>query len=575
MRWLKSLLAILLASLMLAMVTIYLTPLDAYVPEVEQVLSRQLHEPVSIGRLRLAALPLPHLELEDMQVGGQEGIASRSVVVELDLPSLLAGRVVVQHIALKDGVAHLAQVRKMLDLFANAPVIPQSVPVRELQLSGMTVLAPGLALGAADGRLEFTDAGRLRLAWFAMGEQKMTVTLLPQPDRHFGVVMEAQDWALPQTLQIPPMRLDDLRVVGMLGERDFTVQRFSVASQGIRAAGSGKVEFSDGWRIQATLKRADARLEQVMALLGKPADLTGAISVKGVIGGKAGDLNALKSNLHFSGEALASHGTVRIGADYRHPLAFEQIKARVVARPERLELEALDARLYGGTLAGTMSIDHKNATLEAEVAANGIAMHTLVEALTDEVLFIGSMDGAARFSMRLDEFDRFPENLRLTGDFHLRNGALAKVDLVQAASNPGKAYAKGGATRFDDLTGLLSVDETGYHFRKLNIASGSLSAVGKIDVSHSLLLMGRLDADVKGTAGLVSMPLAVSGTLDNPVIMPVGSALAGAAIGTAILGPGLGTAVGARVGGFLNKLFGKNDDANSNKDAAPKLPAKK
>lgn len=68
---LKSLLIILLALLVLAMVAIYLVRLDAYVPEVEQVLSRHLRKPVSIGYLRL---PLPHLEMEDMQVGGTGGL---------------------------------------------------------------------------------------------------------------------------------------------------------------------------------------------------------------------------------------------------------------------------------------------------------------------------------------------------------------------------------------------------------------------------------------------------------------------------------------------------------------------
>jgi phage tail tape-measure protein len=72
------------------------------------------------------------------------------------------------------------------------------------------------------------------------------------------------------------------------------------------------------------------------------------------------------------------------------------------------------------------------------------------------------------------------------------------------------------------------------------------------------------------------MPMVVSGTLNEPVVRPSGSALAGAAVGTAILGPGLGTAIGVRVGGFLNKLFGKKDgDKNSGADAAPHPPEKK
>ena len=572
MRLLKRLLVGLLALLMLAMTAAYLIPLDTYVPEVERALGEQLHEPVSIQHLRIAALPLPHLELQEVRLGGQEGIVARSIKVEPDLPALLAGEVVMRRILVQDGTASLVQVRKLAGTLAMAPATAQRVALRKLQLSGMMLLTPGMTLGPIEGKLEFARAGELERAWFAMDEQKITAVLLPLPEQHFSVKAQAHAWVSPQLPQLP---LDDLQIEGVLGEQDFVAQKFAVAARGIRVSGSGKVEFSDGWRIQAELAQIDAPLEQVMALLEKPVELTGAISAKGALSGKASTLVALKDNFRFSGEVLISHATARIAEGLRHPLVFDQIKARVAVQPEHLELNALEARLYGGKLSGKMSINRRDTVLVAEVAVNGIAMQSLVEALTNEVLFTGNMDGVAKFSMRLDEFERFPENMQLAGNFHLRNGVLTKVDLVQAASSPGKANTAGGTTRFDDLTGLLNVDASGYHFRKLKIVSGSLNAEGRVDISPSLQLGGMLDTDVKGTAGLVSMPMVVSGTLNNPVVRPSKSALAGAAVGTAILGPGLGTAVGIKIGGFLNKLFGKNDDKSSNKDAAPKPPAKK
>lgn len=572
MRLLKRFLVGLLALLMLAMTAAYLIPLDTYVPEVERALGEQLHEPVSIQHLRIAALPLPHLELQEVRLGGQEGMVARSIKVEPDLPALLAGEVVMRRILVQDGTASLVQVRKLVGTLAMAPATGQRVALRKLQLSGMSLLAPGMTLGPIEGKLEFAGAGELERAWFAMDEQKITAVLLPLPEQHFSVKAQAHAWALPQ---FPQLLLDDLLIEGVLGEQDFVAQKFAVAARGIRVSGSGKVEFSDGWRIQAALTQIDAPLEQVMALLEKPVELTGAISAKGALSGKAGTLGALKDNFRFSGEVLISHATARIAEGLKHPLALDEIKARVVAQPEQLELNALEARLYGGKLSGKMSINRKDAVLAAEIAVNGIAMQSLVEALTNEVLFTGSMDGAAKFSMRLDEFERFPENLQLAGNFHLRNGVLSKVDLAQAASNPGKTNTAGGTTRFDDFTGLLNVDASGYHFRKLKIVSGALNAEGRLDVSPSLQLGGMLDTDVKGTAGLVSMPMVVSGTLNSPIVRPSKSALAGAAVGTAILGPGLGTAVGIKIGGFLHKLFGKNDDKSSNKNAPPKPPVKK
>jgi len=587
MRWLKRLLVGLFALLILAMVAVYLAPLDAYVPEVEKVLSSQLREPVNIKHIRIAVMPLPHFELQGVHIGGQERIAVQSVDAELDLPALLAGNIALRRIAVKDGTAHFALMRKLVDLLGKTPAAGQRVTVRELQLVGMSMVTPEMTLGPAEGKLEFTQAGQLERAWFAMDEQKVTATLVPlppqsglpanapQPGLHFTVQVQARGWTPPKFPQFPQMPLDDLQIEGILGEQDFVAQKFAVASSGIRMAGSGKVEFSDGWRIQATLTQADVSLERVVALLGEPLGLTGALSVKGELSGKASTLPALKDNFHFSGNIRIRQATARIAAGFQHPLIFDHIGAHVVARPDRMELSSLEVKLYGGKLSGTASINRKDAMLVADVAMAGIAMQPLVEALTNEVLFSGSMESAAKFSVRLDAFERFPENVQLAGNFHLRDGVLSKIDLAQAASNPGKANLKGGTTRFDNFTGLLNMDASGYHFRKLKITSGSLNAEGKVDIKPSLQISGALDANVKGTAGLVSMPMVVSGTLNDPVVRPSGSALAGAAIGTAILGPGLGTAIGVKVGGFLNKLFGKNDDKNSNKEAAPKAAATK
>lgn len=573
MRLLKRLSVVLLALLMLAMVTLYLIPLDAYVPRMEQALGEQFNTPVSIQHARIVVLPLPHLELQGVRLGEQEGIAAQSVDVELDLPGLLARKAVLRRIVVKEGTAHLVSVRKLVEWFANPSAIAQIVTVRELQLSGMSLLiTPEITVGPLEGKLEFTQAGLLERAWFALDEQKVTLVLQPQPERHFALQVQARGWTPPQLPQLP---LDDLQVEGVLGEQDFVAQKFSATSHGIRVSGSGKVEFADGWRLHTTLTQADAPLEQVLVLLGKPLDLAGAFSAHGILSSEASALDELKDHFRFDGEVRVRNATARIAASSRQPLRFDEIKVQVTARPEHLELRSIEAKLYGGKLSGTASIDRDDTLLTAEAAVAGIAVQPLVEALSNEVLFTGSMDSEAKFSMRLDDFERFPENMRLASSFHLHNGVLSKVDLVQAASNPGKVYAKGGATRFDDLSGLLNVDASGYHFKSLKIASGSLNAEGKIDISPSLQLNGMLDADIKGTIGLVSMPMVVSGTLDDPLVRPSGTALAGAAVGTALLGPGIGTAVGIKIGGFLNKLFGKNDDKSNDMNITAKPPAKK
>ncbi|OGS90871.1 MAG: hypothetical protein A2Z95_06300 [Gallionellales bacterium GWA2_60_18] len=571
MKWLKRSLLGLSALLALGLAAAYLAPLDSYVPELERMLGGQLHEPVRIGHLRFSALPLPHLELHDVRLGGDEGISARTVDVAPDLQRLLAGEVAVGRIVVKDGSAHLTEVRKLVGLLVEDSGELQGMAVRELQFSGMSLVAPGMTLAPIEGRLEFTHAGQLKVAWFAMNQQTASLTVLPQPDRSFALVVQAKGWSLPALPQLP---LDELSLVGVLGARELAVQSFSAASRGMRVAGSGKLDFSDGWRVQATLNRMEVPLEQLMSLTGRQVDLSGALSAQGTLETEAGSPELLKDNFRFAGDVQARRVRARIDADFRYPLVIDEIRARVTVQPQRLELKGLNAKLYGGRLTGAVNVGRKDATLRGDIAASGIAMQRLVGAFSDKVSFSGNMESTAKFTMRLDDFGRFPANLQLNGSFHVRDGVLGKVDLAQAAGSPGKVAADGGSTRFDDLTGLLSVDTAGYHFRKIKIVSGVLHAKGSMDISPASRLGGTLDVDIKGTGWLASMPMVISGTLDEPVIGLNKSAMAGAAVGTAILGPGLGTAVGAKVGGFLNKLFGGGSDKTGGKDAVPAQPAK-
>lgn len=573
MKLAKRILLVLSGLLVLAALAVYLIPLDTYLPQVEHEASRQLQVPVSIQHLRAAALPLPHLELQEVHIGEHDGITVKSVVAELNLPALLSGDIVLQRIVLRDGKAHLGLLRALLEQFTSTPTASQSVQVRQVSLSGMTLIAPELTLGALEGSMEFAVDGQLERAHFSANEQKIMATLSSlatdstvPPARKMALQVQAKGWTLAKFPQYP---LDELQLEGMLGAGEFKVQKFAVTSRGIRIAGGGRLNYADGWRIEGRLAQLEAPLERLETWFGhETVRLAGRISAQGSFSASADDLDALKDRFEFSGPLIFSNASVQLVKSMPHPLLFDEIRTQLVALPEQLQLNALKARVYGGELSGAAQIDLRKSVLNGNVRADNIAMRSLVQAFTGEVLFLGNLDSAAGFTMRLDALERFPENLQLNGNFHVTNGVLTNVDLLRAATSPGKADGVGGETRFDDMTGLLVVGTGGYHFSNLKVTSGVLKAEGKMNVSPALQVNGMLDVTVKQTIGLVSIPMVVSGTVANPVVRPTKSAMAGAAVGTAILGPGLGTAAGAKVGGFLDRLFGNKDSK-----AAPAKPA--
>jgi hypothetical protein len=84
--------------------------------------------------------------------------------------------------------------------------------------------------------------------------------------------------------------------------------------------------------------------------------------------------------------------------------------------------------------------------------------------------------------------------------------------------------------------------------------------VARVTVSPQDQLSGRVNAHVSVPGSSATVPLNVSGTLQSPLLIPTGDTLAGAGVGTAIMGPGVGTSLGAKVGGWVEGLFGGKEE---------------
>jgi hypothetical protein len=148
----------------------------------------------------------------------------------------------------------------------------------------------------------------------------------------------------------------------------------------------------------------------------------------------------------------------------------------------------------------------------------------------------------------------------------VRNGVLHGFDIQKAATSMiSKQGAGGGETRFDQLSGHLLMERGAFQFSQLKIASGVLAADGAMNISAAKALSGRVNAKVHALGASASVPLNVAGTLDAPLLLPTGAAIAGAVAGTAVLGPVLGTSVGAKIGNFAEGLFGGGKDEKKKK----------
>jgi len=255
------------------------------------------------------------------------------------------------------------------------------------------------------------------------------------------------------------------------------------------------------------------------------------------------------------------------------PILLTSLDASGILNADGLVLSAIDGRLYDGTLAGKLTVGWKDEwTIAGNLDIQQVEAGPMVALLTKETTISGRLTANPTLDMRAPSASQLADVISVESDFKVENGVLYKVNLAAAPMVLfNKDAMKGEDTRFDAFSGHLSVDPQGYHLTGLDISSGVLKAQGELSISPKHELSGRIDVAVRGTSGLVSTPLAVSGTVQDPTLFPTKSAMAGAAAGTALMGPGVGTAIGMKAGQMTERLFRKKPPKKT--DPAKAAPA--
>ncbi|NIM40326.1 MAG: AsmA family protein [Hydrogenophaga sp.] len=227
---------------------------------------------------------------------------------------------------------------------------------------------------------------------------------------------------------------------------------------------------------------------------------------------------------------------------------------------------ALDARVGGGRVRGPVEVKlpgpgaaERRVVLEGSLRTDNVEVSALTapsKPLTGRLQAETTL--GARFPERVSA-DALVTALRSDTRFTVTGATLHGLDLVRAVSTVG--LSSGGLTQLDTLAGQVSTRGKAIQLSNLVASSGLLAATGDVAISPSRALSGRVRVDVTrgATAGVVGVPLAVGGTLDDPQVTLTRAALLGAAIGTAVM-PGVGTGAGANLGDRLGEgikdLFG-------------------
>ncbi len=260
-----------------------------------------------------------------------------------------------------------------------------------------------------------------------------------------------------------------------------------------------------------------------------------------------------KSGSNFDLKLSAHQWRIPVGAAFQ----FDALNIVGDVDSEALRLRDIDGRLYGGTLKGAAELNWKSGwKLNGDLKGQRVALESLLPLFSSKARVSGQLDAKAKFSMKAKNASQLADNSIIDGDFSINKGVLHGFDLASAAQPFKGKEIRGGQTEFDEFSGIFNIAGKDIRLSKLNISSGMLNANGDVEIAPSKQLGGKVYVEVKQGVSLVSIPLKVSGTLQDPVLFPTGAAMTGAVVGTAILGPGVGTSLGTKAADTIDSWFG-------------------
>jgi hypothetical protein len=389
--------------------------------------------------------------------------------------------------------------------------------------------------------------------------KRIGFSFLPRPNITLeGIEVGKDRYLAIGTIRVVPELLSLLREKKVLREVD--LDHVTISSQGLGrigqwggGGGAGAVEIRQVNLSALSLGIGDATFDGIGGEIQMgPANAPGKIQLHNADSTLTLDVqpNAGNYKIAISGKAWKT--------PFNPSLLFDNLDAQGELGASRFTLSKFEGRLYEGSISGTGSIDWtRGAALAGDVELKRISLPRLLPALGTDFTAEGDVSSTIRLESRADALGKLMDGLRAEASFDVKRGAVKGFDLGEAVRSMGRSPTRGGATKFEQFSGNLALEQQAYRLTNLRISSGLMKAGGYLNVGKDKRLNGVMEVEVKGSAALIKAPVAISGTTKEPQLMPTKGSMAGAALGTALLGPGFGTSLGAKAGAAVEGMTGK------------------
>ncbi len=202
-------------------------------------------------------------------------------------------------------------------------------------------------------------------------------------------------------------------------------------------------------------------------------------------------------------------------------MEFTDLTLKAVANGNQIKVESFQALLYDGAAKGSAIVNWGGPwSVSGELTAERINLEELMAVFTSEAKSTGRLEARMRYALSSPALATLFDAAQIDTRFGIKKGDLDGVDLVRALQSGGRGVTQGGATRFDEISGTMSLKGGLYEYRNLRLSSGLLSATGGFEVSSGKDINGRVLVDLSSQAAQKRGSFNINGELKAIVLQP-------------------------------------------------------
>jgi len=313
MKWLKRIgIVVCIVLLILAVVPFFIS-LDDYIPTIEKEVSGRLKEPVKIGSLRAAGLPLPHVTVSGITVGKTEDIKVGKVTVTPDLWSLLDATKVIKSIEIDGLVLTQKAIDRIpawipADAKPGQPSQPPAFRLETIKLDDAVVKLEKASFGPFDARLTLSGDGNFESASIVTRDGQLKVFVKPGLS-NYQIDASAKAWTLPAG---PAIHFDELVVKGVATTKGANISDLRAKLYGGTVQGKMAVGWQKGMQLKGSANVTQVEISPLLKALGKPGNMSGRLNARPAFSANAADpaqiLDALRLETPFEVQGGVLHG---------------------------------------------------------------------------------------------------------------------------------------------------------------------------------------------------------------------------------------------------------------------------